>query len=143
MTTIGQHISTGNNGLLSDTTDGFSALIAADPAATWNSATNTVEEAVAPTCASISPRLVGIAVFDVERYQFDEGQQRLVGVLRWWPRAQVVNIIGFFLESTRGLAKPRICREASWAGLTRQSSLSVASSSRSSDHFGAVTSQRL
>jgi hypothetical protein len=102
LTTIGQYISTGNNGLLSDTTDGFSALIAADPAATWNSATNTVEGSCAPTCASISPRLVAIAVFDVERYQFMRANNDWSACSGGGRCVQVVNIIGFFLDSTGG-----------------------------------------
>jgi len=105
LTAIGQYIGTDNNGLLSDTTDGFSALIAADPAATWNPATKNVDNSCAPTCAPISPRLVAIAVFDVERYQFWRANNA------WPPECpsggsgrcvQVVNIIGFFLDGTGG-----------------------------------------
>jgi hypothetical protein len=103
LTAIGQYIGTGENGLLGDTTDGFSNLIAADPAATWNSATNTVEGSCAPTCASISPRLVAIAVFDVERYQFMRANNNWSACPVGPPRCvQIVNIIGFFLDSTGG-----------------------------------------
>jgi Flp pilus assembly protein TadG len=102
LTAIGQYISTGNNGLQSDTTDGFSALMAADPAATWNSATNTVEGSCAPTCASISPRLVAIAVFDVERYQFMRANNDWSACPGGGRCVQVVNIIGFFLDGTGG-----------------------------------------
>ena len=106
LSAIGQYIETGNNGLESATTDGFADLIAADPTATWNPATNNVDNSCAPTCAPISPRLVAIAVFDVERYQFWRANNA------WPPECpggggggrcvHVVNIIGFFVESTGG-----------------------------------------
>lgn len=106
LSAIGQYIETDNNGLESATTDGFADLIAADPTATWNPATNNVDNSCAPTCAPISPRLVAIAVFDVERYQFWRATNA------WPPECpggggggrcvQVVNIIGFFLQSTVG-----------------------------------------
>ena len=71
----------------------------------WNPSTNNVDNSCAPTCAPISPRLVAIAVFDVERYQFWRANNA------WPPECpgggggrcvHVVNIIGFFVESTGG-----------------------------------------
>jgi hypothetical protein len=101
LSAIGQYVPTGSVTLLDETTDGFSDLIDADPGAMWNPASNSVDGSCAPVCAAISPRLVAIALFDVERYQFmrsnddwsECGGTRCV---------KIVNVVGFFLESLGG-----------------------------------------
>ena len=101
---IGQLIATGSPSDQAPTGVGLSALLAADPAASWSSATNTVVGSCAPTCAPVSPRLFAIAVFDAAHYQ----RERAIG---WTgcvdpelgpgvvPCVKVVNIVGFFLDS--------------------------------------------
>lgn len=68
-----------------------------DAGAAWNSGSNTVQGSCAPGCASISPRLVAIAVFDVDLYQ----QMRVTGNWSACPVAprcvKVTNIVGFFI----------------------------------------------
>jgi hypothetical protein len=75
---------------------GVTALIAQDPGAVWNG--QEVASSCAPTCAPISPRIVPIAVFDVDEFQWrrEEGD--------WSPCpaggkcVRVVNILGFFVD---------------------------------------------
>jgi hypothetical protein len=105
LSSIGQSFSTGTASLFSPTDDGFSDLIAADAGATWDAATNTVQGSCAPVCASISPRLVALAVFDVERYQFMRSNNDWTACPGGTRCVQIVNIIGFFLDSVAGPAE--------------------------------------
>ena len=79
------------------TTDGLTTLFNADAGATWNAGDDRIEGSCAPSCASISPRLVALAVFDVDQYQL----MRATGT--WGcggiECVNVVNIVGFFIES--------------------------------------------
>lgn len=99
---IDQSIPTGSPSDQQPTEDGLSALLAADPGASWNSATNAVVGSCAPACAAVSPRLFAVAVFDPAHYQYE----RAIG---WTgcpdsgvPCVKVVNIVGFFLDSVVG-----------------------------------------
>jgi hypothetical protein len=105
LSSIGQSFSTGTASLFDPTDDGFSELIAADPGATWDGAN--VQGSCAPVCASISPRLVALAVFDVERYQFMRSNNSWAcpGVTPGVRCVQIVNIVGFFLDSVAGPAE--------------------------------------
>lgn len=81
------------------TTDGLQALWDADAGATWNAGNRRIEGSCAPSCASISPRLVALVVFDVDQYQL----MRATGM--WCTGGQcvkVVNIVGFFIDSVTG-----------------------------------------
>jgi hypothetical protein len=92
----GRTIPTGSPGNQGATSDGAAALIAADPAATWNSATNTVENSCAPVCAPVSPRLIALALFDVDEYQHMRASDNwCAGNVRC---VKVANIAGFFLQ---------------------------------------------
>jgi hypothetical protein len=79
----------------------FDELFDSDPCAVWNVATSNVGGSCAPGGALISPRLVALAVFDVDAYQL----MRATGN---WPCISggrcvtVVNIVGFFIESVAG-----------------------------------------
>jgi Flp pilus assembly protein TadG len=82
------------------TTDGLTTLFNADAGAAWNAGDNRIEGSCAPSCAPISPRLVALAVFDVDQYQL----MRATGT--WGCTGgisiecvNVVNIVGFFIES--------------------------------------------
>jgi hypothetical protein len=82
------------------TASGFSDLIAADASASWDGATNSVRDSCAPgDCGAISPRLVAMALYNVDEYQ--------LGRATGWPSCggpcvRVTNIIGFFIESATG-----------------------------------------
>jgi hypothetical protein len=95
-TTFGEFIPTGTTAMTAETAAGAAALVALDPGASWHSATNTVEGSCAPECAPVSPRLVALAVFDVDRYQFMRATND------WCPGdvrcVQVVNVVGFFIQ---------------------------------------------
>ena len=107
LSSVGQSFATGTAALFGPTDDGFSDLIDADPGASWDTATDTVQGSCAPVCASISPRLVALAVFDVERYQWMRSNDSWAcpGVAPGVRCVQVVNIIGFFLDSVAGPAE--------------------------------------
>ena len=88
------------------------SLIKQDPTATWNSSTNSVDGSCAPSCAPFSPRIVPIAVFDMDEYQWRKAQNNWTDA--WEPGVgpgtgafscpaggsciRVTNIIGFFVE---------------------------------------------
>jgi len=48
----------------------FNELFALDPGAAWDSANRTIANSCAPGCAPFSPRLVAIALFDAELFQY-------------------------------------------------------------------------
>jgi len=81
---------------------GFADLKATDPTATWNSTTKEVDNSCAPTCAPFSPRIIPIAVFDM-----DDFQKRSI-TSDWSPCpiggqcVKVVNILGFFASHMSG-----------------------------------------
>jgi Flp pilus assembly protein TadG len=78
-----------------DTTDGLWELVGDDPVATWDDATDRIVNSCAPSCAPVSPRLIAIAIFNVDEYQ----RMRSTGA--WCPSGRcvnVVNIVGFFVE---------------------------------------------
>jgi len=73
--------------------------VAADPIATWNPTTFQVENScavAAAPCAPMSPRLVVLPVFDLNRYEDT----------RWpagaTPKIRVVNFVGFFIKQVTG-----------------------------------------
>jgi Putative Flp pilus-assembly TadE/G-like len=95
---IGQYLPTENMGA-GGTKNGFDDLEAKDPNATWNSTTKLVENSCAPTCASFSPRVVPIAVFDMDDFQ----RRKNTNDTSPCPQSggqcvRIVNIIGFFAD---------------------------------------------
>lgn len=69
------------------------ARIAMDAAATWNNAALRIQNSCAgaePPCAAMSPRLVLLPLFDVERYE----ESRLLGAAE----IEIVNFLGFFIR---------------------------------------------
>jgi hypothetical protein len=94
----------------------------ADPGAIWNDATNAIEGSCAPDCAPISPRLVALALFDVDVFQYMRATDS------WCPGNQpcikAVNFIGFFIESpTAAGVTGRVAR---YPGLSSEDYPSVA-----------------
>jgi len=94
---VGAYLPTDAAATALQTTAGVSALIAADPGATWNGARNRIEGTCAPGCAAISPRLAALAIYDVDEYQY----MRATGV--WCAGGvqcvKVVNMVGFFIDA--------------------------------------------
>jgi hypothetical protein len=87
-------------GVLPDTISGFSDLIAADPDANWDSATKSIRDSCAPgPCGAVSPRLVAMALFNVDQYQFT----RATTPCPPGCTIRVSNIIGLFIESSSGI----------------------------------------
>ena len=83
--------------MVGPTAHGMDNLIAQDPNATWDVATQSVQNSCAQAatpCAAISPRIVAIPIFDTG--WFHEGKQTGRTQLR------IVNILGFFINSMQG-----------------------------------------
>jgi hypothetical protein len=99
---VDQFVPTGSPGDQSPTTDGFAALLAADPGASWNAGTKSIDGSCAPGCAAISPRLVAVAVFDVDLYQSMRANDDWTACPVAGRCIKVVNIVGFFLEDVVG-----------------------------------------
>jgi Flp pilus assembly protein TadG len=93
---IGEYLPTDLGATTIATTAAIAALIAADPVASWVGGTNRIQGSCAPACASISPRLIALAIFDPDEYQL----MRATGAFCPGMAAcvQVVNIVGFFIE---------------------------------------------
>ena len=77
-----------------------------DPGVTWNDGDARVEDSCAPGCASVSPRIVPIALFDPQRFQLGRATnnwtQAGVGCPTNEPCITVRNIVGFFVHGAFG-----------------------------------------
>ena len=97
---FGQDFATGTTAMAAETAAAAAALVDLDPTAEWDFATNTVINSCAPACAPISPRLVSLALFDVDRYQLMRATNA------WCPGigrcVRVVNMVGFFVNNVVG-----------------------------------------
>jgi hypothetical protein len=92
----------------------FGGLYAADPIAFWDRMSDSIRNSCAPACAPFSPRLVAVALFDTEIYQY----RRILGNWSACPPsrssctpcpggaacATIVNIAGLFLDDAGSLA---------------------------------------
>ena len=112
----GQLVQVGDQVALSPanpSTADFTQLFDQDPGATWESASRTIGGSCAPACAPISPRVVAVAVFDTELFQYRRA------VMDWTmcppgrpgcaqcpssvvPCASIVNIVGAFIDDSVG-----------------------------------------
>jgi len=95
---IGDYLPTESGNMVGPTNQGIGALIALDPNAQWNSNTHTIDGGCVPTCASFSPRIIALPLFDPDEFQFDSSHNS-------WPNCpgggscvHVTNIIGFFVD---------------------------------------------
>jgi hypothetical protein len=114
----GQPVSIGDQIPISPTTPAvsdFSGLFDQDPGASWNPVTKTIDDSCAPVCASLSPRLVAIALFDVDIFQYRQatgnwnacppGSLACAPCPGGIPCVSIANIVGFFISeaaNTRG-----------------------------------------
>jgi hypothetical protein len=95
---IGQYLPTENMGG-GQTKLGFDALKEKDLGARWNSDSKSVENSCAPACAPFSPRIVPVAVFDMDEFQ----RRKNMNDTSVCPQSggqcvRIVNIFGFFAD---------------------------------------------
>ena len=90
---VGDEIPVEPGNMIGPTIQGVRDLIDLDPSAWWNGATQNVADSCAPYCAPTSPRLVMVPVFDTGAYEDGRQTGRLT--------IQVVNILGFFIDSVQ------------------------------------------
>ena len=118
--TIGDYLPTETGVMVGPTAQGTEtdddSLINQDPDAEWDDETDTVTGSCAPECAEYSPRIVPVAVFDMDEYQWRTSSNNWT--TNWIPGVgpgtetfscpiggrcvRVVNIIGFFVERMQG-----------------------------------------
>jgi hypothetical protein len=93
-----------------DTEDALDWLITQDSGVTWNESQNRIENSCAPGCASISPRLIPVALFDPDRFQLGRALNppdwTAVGCPTNSPCITVTNIVGFFVHGPAGSYGP-------------------------------------
>jgi hypothetical protein len=90
----------------------FGGLYGADPTAFWDVPTSAVHGSCAPVCAPFSPRLVAVAVFDTEIFQYRRVTSNWAGCppsragCTPCPGgvacATIVNIVGLFIDNAAG-----------------------------------------
>ena len=91
---IGDFLTLEPGNMIGPTRQGVTDLIALDPGAMFDTSTNSIVGSCAPSCASFSPRLVAIPMFDTELYDLGRASGRL--------DVQIVNILGFFVVNMQG-----------------------------------------
>jgi Flp pilus assembly protein TadG len=89
----------------------FDELILADPnpPLVWNVAGVRIENSCAPQCASVSPRLIPIALYDPDKFQLGRAGTNnwaAAGCPSSIPCITVTNIVGFFVHGPAGGAGP-------------------------------------
>jgi hypothetical protein len=103
---LGQTLLVEGNPPAGQTQQAFSDLInVADPGATWHALPPRIDNSCAPGCASISPRLIPVALFDPYKFQLGRatGNWTAVGCLNdATPCITVTNIVGFFVHGVSG-----------------------------------------
>ena len=102
LVTVGQEMPVDAAATLAETTAGATALIALDPAARWNAFSRRIDSSCAPGCASLSPRLVPIALYDTDRYAAMLAAGDWGGCGALGPCVRIANIVGFFIDQIVG-----------------------------------------
>lgn len=100
-TRIGQYVDTETGAKTGPTAQGVRDLIAQDPAATWNTSTNEVQNSctmATPSCGSISPRVVVVAVFDPDDFAKRSATNDRSPCAGGGQCVKIVNLFGFFIE---------------------------------------------
>jgi hypothetical protein len=99
---IDDYIPTETGAMIGPTQQGFTALAATDPSATWNPGTKTVDYSCAPACAPFSPRIVPIVVFDLDEFQWRRAASNWTVCPGGGRCVRVRNILGFFASNMSG-----------------------------------------
>jgi Flp pilus assembly protein TadG len=90
----------------------FDELILADPSPplVWHAGAMRIDNSCAPQCASISPRLIPVALYDPDKFQLGRATnnwtQAGVGCPSNSPCITVTNIVGFFVHGPSGIYGP-------------------------------------
>lgn len=95
--TIGDVLPVDGAGAPASARSAAAALVAADPTASWNPGTFRVQSSCASDpapCAAMSPRVIVLPVFDLNRY---EETRWTAGVPGATPQIEIVNFVGFFI----------------------------------------------
>jgi Flp pilus assembly protein TadG len=102
---IGDKLPTETGNMVGPTRQGVDDLVALDRNARWNDSTKQIENSCAPaTCGDFSPRIVPIAVFDIEEFQQHDTANNWngYGCPTGGSCVKIVNILGFFVEQMQG-----------------------------------------
>ena len=102
---IGDDIPINTAATVGETATGLLDLVAEDPAANWDTVEKKITGSCAPACAPVSPRLVAVALFDVDRYASMLAANDWSGCPGGFPCVRVVNIAGVFIDAATGLAQ--------------------------------------
>ena len=100
--TIGDYLPLENGVMNGPTNQGIDDLIALDPDATFNTTTKMVEGSCAPGCGPQSPRIVPIAVFDIEEFNYRRAAGDWTACPGGGKCVQVVKILGYFVSHMSG-----------------------------------------
>jgi len=108
---IGQYLPTENGNMVGPTAQGVAELIAKDPGASWDSVNKRIAGSCVPACAPISPRVVPIAVFDIDEFQWRREKGDWASAWNSYPAnpcptggrcIRVTNILGYFVDRMSG-----------------------------------------
>lgn len=78
------------------------ALMAQDPGATWDFTTHTIGNSCAPACAPVSPRLIAVALFDPDQYQWRRATNDWSGCPTAGPCITIANLAAVFIHRLSG-----------------------------------------
>jgi hypothetical protein len=108
---IGQYLPLENGTMNGPKTAGVSTLVAKDSGASWDSANKRIKGSCAPVCAPVSPRVVPIAVFDLDEFQWRMEAKDWTSAWKTYSPdpcpagskcVRVANILGFFVDGIGG-----------------------------------------
>ena len=108
---IGEYLSLENGVMNGPTNSGVDALVAKDSGASWDSANKRIKGSCAPGCAPVSPRVVPVAVFDIDEFQWRSESNDWTSAWKTHPAdpcpaggkcVRVANILGFFVDGMAG-----------------------------------------
>ena len=100
--TIGQYLPMEGGAKIGPTGQGVGNLIALDPDAMFNTSTKSVDNSCAPACAPVSPRIVPIAVFDTNDFQWRRASGDWTVCPGGGRCVKVVKILGYFVSRMSG-----------------------------------------
>ena len=93
---------TGGLAMLPSVLNAAAARVSADPNASWNPTTLRVQNSCAydpAPCAPVSPRIVVLPLFDLNRYELTRWNGGVAGAT---PQIEIVNLVGFFITQVTG-----------------------------------------
>jgi hypothetical protein len=100
--TVGQYLPLEADAMITPTAEGIDDLINQDEDATFNTTTMRVENSCAPSCAPQSPRVIPIAVFDTDEFDYRRASGDWSGCPGGGKCIHVVKILGYFVSHMSG-----------------------------------------